>query len=79
MLDPAPDGKKALFAIDCLYYIAPDIAGKVVDEIQAETVNTRARIVAYWKANARFSGTFLPKARSKEEACGFDRRLLEVK
>lgn len=79
MLDSKSDGKRALFAIDCLFDVAPDIAGKVVDEIEAETANTLPRIVAYWKANQRFSGSILPRAKSKEEACGFAPRLLEKK
>ena len=79
MLNPASDAKRQLFALDCLYYVAPEIAGRVSDEIEAITLNTRARIEASWRGDAAHSGTILPKARSKKEACGFDHRLLESK
>ncbi len=73
------DQKKGLFPVDCLSYIAPEKESQIVHEIEVKTANTRERIRAYWKANARDSGTILPKARSKEEACGFDSRLLDKK
>lgn len=73
------DEKRALFPVNCIYYVAPALAERVVDEIQARTIDSRARLRAFWKANARDSGSILPKARSRSEACSFDPRLLDTK
>jgi hypothetical protein len=79
ILKPETDYKRIIFAQQCLHFLYPDTSGKIGREIEAQTANTRARIKAYWKANARLSGSVISGAATNEEACSFNKTLIEKK
>lgn len=71
------DGISDLYAVDCLHYIAPERAHEIVAVLQAAAANTYPRVRALFKESARFNGTILHGAKSREEACAFDPALIK--
>ena len=56
------DSTRTLYAQQCLDALFPNESGKIGREIEAATANTKERIRAYWKANAKDNGKILRRA-----------------
>ena len=71
------DEKAGLFAIDCLFYVAPKQAYDISKALEEAAANTYPRVNALFRESARFNGKILHGAKSREEACAFDPALIK--
>lgn len=62
-------------AITCLHGVVDvDTAGRIVDELEARTVDTEERFAAYRRLQKRASGMYLRGGNDPPGRCRFDRR-----
>lgn len=60
-------------AIGCMFaHLDHDLASRIVDEIEARTVDTEERFEAYRKLQKQASGGYFPGGNDPASRCGFD-------
>jgi hypothetical protein len=62
-------------AIECLYaYYSPQDAAAIWKELQARTVDTQARLEAYFKLQNQLGGGYFAGAEEPKRSCAFDQQ-----